>query len=310
MQIERQLSKLNKETISYFEHDSSHFWDEFNYPFGDWRDECHQPKDFGCFTENLSDNMELSYCTKEVKKPRRLSHSDGDLPIFDFPSLEVEEDQEPEVNPNLTSSSATSASAKIFKIERLKRNAKNKSWIDKLVDDAISYNKSCGKLCYKRRDVMNKCILRAFRKFYRKTLQKQLCKMLMKPSGTEDIKINSSSKNWFKDLTTLILPSNSECTRDELYEIFAWICNPNGFTAQKSKISAKSSNVEILDSIFRSYSHKKLQLVFQSKAIMYMFLHFMKYGKEAMMRQPNIKNRQDYEEAFSDFAFNFTISAD
>ena len=111
-------------------------------------------------------------------------------------------------------------------------------------------------------------------------------------------------------MTTLILPSNSECTRDELYEIFAWICNPNGFTAQKSKISAKSSNVEILDSIFRSYSHKKLQLVFQSKAIMYMFLHFMKYGKEAMMRQPNIKNRQDYEEAFSDFAFNFTISAD
>lgn len=310
MQIERQVSKLNKETTSYFENDSSHFWDEFHYPFGDWRDECHQPKDFYCFTENLSDNMELSYCTKEVKKPRRMSHSDGDLPIFDFPSLDVEEDSEPEVNPNPTSSSITSTSTKIFKIERLKRNAKSKSWIDKLVDDAVSYNKSSERLSYKRRDVINKCILRAFRKYYRKTLQKQLCKMLMKPSSSEDIKITLSSKNWLNDLTALILPSNSECTSDELYEILAWICNPNSSTAQKTKISDISSNVEMLDSIFRSYSHKKLQIVFQSKAIMYMFLHFMKHGKEAMMRQPNIKNRQDYEEAFSDFAFNFTISAD
>ena len=134
-----------------------------------------------------------------------------------------------------------------------------------------------------RRDVINKTILRGFKKFF------------VELFDTQKLKINKSFKPSIKASESYVLERAKyygmydynwaqENVND--YESFIyWLSFPK-ITQKVMRLStSKLSAINVFHDLLMSYSHQKLDMIFENKVIMSIFKYFITFGKDKFMQE-------------------------
>ena len=134
-----------------------------------------------------------------------------------------------------------------------------------------------------RKDVINKTILRGFKKFFVILLDIKSIKpsRLLKRSKSS-LKLELIRRA--KELGLLKLIPKNNSSQDEFEELLGWIGFPKITTKVHNLFSDNNKAISILNDILLNYSHRKLNQVLECKQIMSLFRHFAIFGKEKFMK--------------------------
>lgn len=265
---------------------------DLKFPFGDWRDECNQVNPTPSSFEIVSEDSSSEYFNKSNQSPedsemgcevktrnrafsisKRTSNND-----FEFDVTEDTVDK--------------TSHKRVFSVTKVHRH-KSESKLEQVVDEAIIYKKANKSANQTRLDVVNKWILRAFRKYLKRLVATHL---VSKEHGGD----SESPLAKIVDDIDNFCPHNNH---SEMYEILGWVYNPK----KASGIHKANPTIKLLDKIYSSYSHKKLNLVFGNKSLKSLFWYFCKNGRDFLFKLPSVRNRCEYEKALSEFKYFFSI---
>ena len=134
-----------------------------------------------------------------------------------------------------------------------------------------------------RRDVINKAILRGFKKFFVDLFkscnpQKKVSSKNLKPLSRTNVLTAA------KDFGILNLKP-TQVLDDEFEDLIYWISFPKITRKVMSLTKETNSSIVILYEVLSNYTHHKLELVFENKNIMALFCYFNR----------NVKDRFIYE---------------
>ena len=155
--------------------------------------------------------------------------------------------------------------------------------IENQLDIIFNSNKSKSTNLSSRRDVINKVILRGFKKFFVKLFE----------SNNFDRKSSSKLKSRSKVLSKakslgLFNSKESQDQSRELENLVYWMSFPK-VTKKVIKLFKNSyTSMSLLNDVISNYSHCKLDKILNDKIIMRLFGYFTKFGKEKFMQ--GIKN--------------------
>ena len=132
-----------------------------------------------------------------------------------------------------------------------------------------------------RRDVINKAILRGFKKFFVNLFNtpNQKIKVLSK----ESIRIHKSSVLDKARLLGLYDLWQNQDQRDDYDNFIYWLSFPKITQKIMSLSENKSSTISLFHDLLMSYSHQKLYKMFENKVIMNLFKYFIAFGKEMFL---------------------------
>ena len=129
-----------------------------------------------------------------------------------------------------------------------------------------------------RRDVLNKAILREFKRFFVKLLNPKDGK-----GSSSSIKFKQNSKEEItKHASKLgLLNMNSDDSSLKSFEEFVIFLGYAKITKQVRRMFSQDNlAINLMEDILASYSHQKIKLVLQNKTIKAMFEYFVDHGKE------------------------------
>ena len=151
------------------------------------------------------------------------------------------------------------------------------------IDDILSSKRMKPNSLADRRDVVNKTILRGFKRFFSSILNKtskRNSKQTIKP--IHHIKSEVIDKAKVLDLLKL---KPAESSQDEFEELIYWMSFWKFTTKIKWSFKTQFASIKILDDILTNYSHHKLRNLYLNKEIMSLFEYFIKFGKENFMEE-------------------------
>ena len=133
-----------------------------------------------------------------------------------------------------------------------------------------------------RRDVINKAILRGFKKFFVNLFNtpNQKIKVLSK----ESVGIHKSSVLDKARLLGLYDLWQNQDQRDDYDNFIYWLSFPKITQKIMSLSENKSSTISLFHDLLMSYSHQKLYKMFENKVIMNLFKYFIVFGKEMFLK--------------------------
>ena len=133
-----------------------------------------------------------------------------------------------------------------------------------------------------RRDVINKTILRGFKKFFVNLFESNSSH---KNESSKQIKSLWRSTVLSKAKCLGLITLKSDLTlNDDFENLIYWMSTPK-ITKKVMNLSiSKNSSIILLHDIILNYSHHKLNRVFNDKNIMNLFSYFIKFGKNNFMQ--------------------------
>eukprot|EP00343_Euplotes_focardii_P003023 CAMPEP_0205805592 /NCGR_PEP_ID=MMETSP0205-20121125/8867_1 /ASSEMBLY_ACC=CAM_ASM_000278 /TAXON_ID=36767 /ORGANISM="Euplotes focardii, Strain TN1" /LENGTH=298 /DNA_ID=CAMNT_0053077067 /DNA_START=6 /DNA_END=902 /DNA_ORIENTATION=- len=156
-------------------------------------------------------------------------------------------------------------------IEREDLIAKKSKNYSILVDSLlIRSHKTCKSLTY-RKDVVNKKILRAFKK--------RICSQFLLKEKRPCRALNSIKvlkDNLLKEATRIGLISSKDKKDKELSELVCWMSMTKITKITKSIFDYQNQSISTLDDILSKYSHVKLRSLSKNKKIAKIFAYFVK----------------------------------
>ena len=178
-------------------------------------------------------------------------------------------------------------------------NSKSLENIDSKLDEILSTKKNKNNDLANRRDVINKAILRGFKKYFVNLLNN------IKPKSLDSSKrikyLNKSSLMEQAKAIRLIEMSPNQESKLEFEELVCWMGFPKNTKKVRCMFSFENSAISLMEDVISYYSHQKLSLALKNESIKVLFSYFIRYGKEQMMNKiksiyngSNMKN-QIYE---------------
>ena len=129
-----------------------------------------------------------------------------------------------------------------------------------------------------RRDVLNKVILRGFKRFFVKLLNPKDDKG---PSQSTKFKQNNGEEIAKNASKLGLLNMNPDYSSRKSFEEFVIFLGYAKITKQVRRMfSPDNLAINLMEDILASYSHQKIKLVLQNKTIKAMFEYFADHGKE------------------------------
>ena len=140
-----------------------------------------------------------------------------------------------------------------------------------------------------RRDVINKAILRGFKKFFVELFDTP--KLKMKYSTKASIK---ASKSYVLKRAKYFGVYDFNWTQEYAndYESFIyWLSFPK-ITQKVMRLStSKLSAINLFHDLLMNYSHQKLDIIFENKVIMSIFRYFITFGKDRFIQEIEVAKR-------------------
>ena len=278
--------------------------------YGDWRDQCqysYETDIFDCFSGesirtsskamNFNDWGSLKQTTESIQ------WQDGEFECPTSPPLHLQSDLEDiyiEAPQNLK---------KVFSVTRVKSigdRKKNSS------NDICFNNKQSSGSTKIRRDVVNKGILRALRKYYRKALSKlnKETRIYDSPKKFLEAYKEQIFEYWVRSgVLEQFLMKNKDQNQDlinELVDILCWLVIPQCHHSLLKTQLYTCDSIQVLDKIYRRYSHKELTEVFKIEPLMHLFSHFCMNGLDELnLGNNSLEKDNHYQQAIEDFKMNF-----
>ena len=132
-----------------------------------------------------------------------------------------------------------------------------------------------------RRDVINKTILRGFKKFFVSLLNNKPKKS---SSSVKGLKYNAKANLICHARTLGLLNLMPKETKINIFEeLICWLSFPKITSKVQNLFNTENHAINILNDILSNYSHRKLISVFENKEIMSLFGYFIINGKEKFM---------------------------
>ena len=281
--------------------------------YGDWRDQCQYPGQIGDFVDFSEESLcalpkpiVFSECVSLKQTSESIQCQDGEIewemmPISEFkPKSDYMCVEEPQ---NLL---------KVFSVTRVKRV---KSIGDRMKNSYSDFNSS-EKLSTGstkiRRDVVNKSILRALRKYYRKVMPKLSNETRIYDNPTKFLEAYKEQilKFWSSSgiLEGLLVKgkNRSQKSVSELVSILCWLVIPQWHHSMLKTQLYTCESIQVLDKVYRRYSHKVLMKVFHMEPLKHLFSHFCVNGlHELNLGNHSLERDCQYEQAIEDFKANF-----
>ena len=172
--------------------------------------------------------------------------------------------------------------------------------------EALNMSQSpLNQLCY-RRDVVNKNILRLFRKKISKLFSWKIKRQRGWLNSSEDLKKKLLIQA--EDLGLINLEDENHKSR-EFQELVCWIAISKMTIKLKSIFDFKNKSVQILSDILCSYSHSKLLNLYEDKLIWMLFDYFIKHWFTSSIEPFSHWKRIIYTKAAIDMMQNFNYSS-
>ena len=150
------------------------------------------------------------------------------------------------------------------------------------IDDILSLRRRKSNSLANRRDVVNKSILRGFKKFFFNLLNQE-SKIPIKLTKKLNSDIKSEIIHRAINLGLLNLKP-IESKQEDFESLICWM----GFWKNTEKVKHifddKFASINIMSNILENYSHHKLSKLYKNKEIMSLFGYFIKYGKDSFMK--------------------------
>ena len=157
----------------------------------------------------------------------------------------------------------------------------------------------------KRKDVVNKVVLRAFKKFIvsrlktnnRRRRNKNMVSLVQLKQEIIDR----------AELINLIDYSNPELSSPEYIDLVCWLSVAKNTKETKNLVDPSNESIAAIQVVLTQYSHSKLEKVFEDLHIKKVFEYFLNHGKQEVLNSlPNGK-RDLYEETMEELRTNMDI---
>ena len=132
-----------------------------------------------------------------------------------------------------------------------------------------------------RKDVINKAILRGFKKFFVNLLTQSKA-YLPETSKKSKIVFKQSFIEQISKLGLLDLKPN-ESSQEEFSEFICWMGYPKITKKVRSLFSYNNPAIILMENVLSSYSHNKLNQFMNNKSIKVLLSYFILHGKEQFM---------------------------
>ena len=152
------------------------------------------------------------------------------------------------------------------------------------IEDELNYlfktKKATNNLLTNRRDVINKAILRGFKKYFVN---------LLNPNKNNTWMFNKYqhiSKEKLAEEAVRIGLMNlkpNEANKEEFTELICWLAYPKITKKVKAQFGSQNSVINIISDALSKYSHQKLYQILEIKSVKVLFYYFICHGKEQFM---------------------------
>ena len=141
-----------------------------------------------------------------------------------------------------------------------------------------------------RRDVINKAILRGFKKFFTNLLNSKAARFLNSSKASLlETKIHLEEALEEKGLLTLKLKNTSLI---EFKEFICWLGFAKITKKVKTLFSSGNSSIILMEDILSNYSHHKMNKVLKNESIRVLLSYFISHGEEQFMN--NFESDEDF----------------
>ena len=149
--------------------------------------------------------------------------------------------------------------------------------------ESFSLENSKWNVLANRRDVINKAILRAFKKFFVVLLRSARCK-----SYDSSVKSKLTAKAVLiekaEKLGLLRLRPNS-ASETEFNDLVCWLSFAKVTKAVKNIFGSDNSAINAMEDILMNYSHHKLSETLKDEQIRVLMNYFISHGKQKILKQ-------------------------
>ena len=169
------------------------------------------------------------------------------------------------------------------------------SLIDNQINDIFKSKKNKCNVLANRRDVINKAILRGFKKFFTNLLNSKALRFLNSPNASLlETKLHLEEASEEKGLLAL---KSKHTPLIEFKEFICWLGFAKITKKVKTLFSSGNSSIILMEDILSNYSHHKMNKVLENESIRVLLSYFISHGKEQFMN--NFESNEDFNSSFS-----------
>ena len=162
----------------------------------------------------------------------------------------------------------------------IEKSEKQNAFNDQL-NSIFRASKDKNKQLANRKDVINKAILRGFKKFFVNLLT-QSKTYLLETSKKSKLVFKKSFTEQIENLWLMNLKPN-ESTQEEFCEFICWMGYPKITKKVRRLFSLNNPAIILMEDVLSSYSHHKLNQFMNNKSIKVLLSYFILHGKEQFM---------------------------
>lgn len=149
---------------------------------------------------------------------------------------------------------------------------------------------------------MHKSILRHFRKY--------ICGIIGISKKFKTTNLDTNKREFLHEVwrrSTKIKIINPTCPDKEKLEFLAWLTITKNSSRNKETLISETENqaIKCFADVLRSYSHAKLQKVFENPILCSTFDYYVKNGLQEFFETLPMNSKMIYEQAIDDFHRNF-----
>jgi len=156
----------------------------------------------------------------------------------------------------------------------------------------------------RRRDVVSKGILRAFRKFITSILK-------VNKKTLRSIKVSDDTMKTLiierAESVGLIDTSEQELCSPAYVNLVYWLYISKSTNKPKWFSSVMNPSIKVMQDVLNNYTHQKLEKVFDDLEVRKVFSYFLEHGRQQVIDGQPAVNEDVYQERLEEFAYHFGI---
>ena len=153
--------------------------------------------------------------------------------------------------------------------------------INDQLNNIFRISKDKNKQLANRKDVINKAILRGFKKFFVNLLTQSKTSLPETSKKSKHVSEQSFTEQ-IEKLGLMNLKPN-ESSQEEFSEFICWMRYPKITKKVRSLFSFNNPAIILMEDVLSSYSHNKLNQFLNNKSIKVLLSYFILHGKEQFM---------------------------